>query len=109
MSGTSSSGGGGGQHFTAGNPRQQHHRAPHSSGNNEYEQPVLSERDRKELMSLANENISMDFILEMKEAFQLFDKVTLFDLKLQFFKNWPKVITYGIFRELVSRFARNVE
>jgi len=74
MSGTSSSGGGGGQHFTAGNPRQQHHRAPHSSGNNEYEQPVLSERDRKELMSLANENISMDFILEMKEAFQLFDK-----------------------------------
>ena len=77
-------------------------------------------------MSLANENISMDFILEMKEAFQLFDKVTidahcwkisnylkclvtLFDLKLQFFKNWPKVITYGIFRELVSRFARNVE
>ena len=104
MSGTSSSGGGGGQHFTAGNPRQQHHRAPHSSGNNEYEQPVLSERDRKELMSLANENISMDFILEMKEAFQLFDKVTidahcwkisnylkclvtLFDLKLQFFKN----------------------
>lgn len=36
--------------------------------------PVLSERDRKELMSLVNENISMDFILEMKEAFQLFDK-----------------------------------
>jgi Ca2+-binding EF-hand superfamily protein len=27
-------------------------------------------------MSLANENISMDFILEMKEAFQLFDKVS---------------------------------
>ena len=82
MSGTSSSGGGGGggQHFTAGNPRQQHHRAPHSSGNNEYEQPVLSERDRKELMSLANENISMDFILEMKEAFQLFDKVTQFSI-----------------------------
>ena len=39
------------------------------------DEPVLSERDRKELMSLANENISMDFILEMKEAFQLFDKV----------------------------------
>ena len=37
--------------------------------------PVLTERDRKELMSLVNENISMDFILEMKEAFQLFDKV----------------------------------
>jgi len=36
--------------------------------------PVLTERDRKELMSLVNENISMDFILEMKEAFQLFDK-----------------------------------
>ena len=69
MSGASSSGGGG-HHFTAGN-RQ--HRA--SSSGNDYEQPVLSERDRKELMSLANENISMDFILEMKEAFQLFDKV----------------------------------
>ena len=39
------------------------------------DEPVLSERDRKELMSLVNENISMDFILEMKEAFQLFDKV----------------------------------
>jgi len=26
-------------------------------------------------MNLANENISMDFILEMREAFQLFDKV----------------------------------
>jgi len=36
--------------------------------------PVLSERDRRELMNLVNENISMDFILEMKEAFQLFDK-----------------------------------
>ena len=71
MSGASSSGGGG-HHFTAGN-RQ--HRA--SSSGNDYEQPVLSERDRKELMSLANENISMDFILEMKEAFQLFDKVCM--------------------------------
>ncbi len=40
------------------------------------DEPLLSERDRKELMSLANENISMDFILEMKEAFQLFDKVS---------------------------------
>ena len=39
--------------------------------------PVLTERDRKELMSLVNENISMDFILEMKEAFQLFDKVCM--------------------------------
>ena len=39
--------------------------------------PVLTERDRKELMSLVNENISMDFILEMKEAFQLFDKVCI--------------------------------
>lgn len=38
------------------------------------DEPLLSERDRKELMSLASENISMDFILEMKEAFQLFDK-----------------------------------
>ena len=97
MSGTSSSGGGGGQHFTAGNPRQQHHRAPHSSGNNEYEQPVLSERDRKELMSLANENISMDFILEMKEAFQLFDKVK----KLHWLKISQNVafefLNFGIF------------
>ena len=40
--------------------------------------PVLSERDRKELMNLANENISMVFILEMKEAFLLFDKVKAF-------------------------------
>ena len=39
--------------------------------------PVLTERERKELMSLVNENISMDFILEMKEAFQLFDKVCI--------------------------------
>ena len=39
--------------------------------------PVLSERDRRELMNLVNENISMDFILEMKEAFQLFDKVSV--------------------------------
>lgn len=43
---------------------------------NNGDEPVLSERDRKEFMSLANENISMDFILEMKEAFQLFDKVS---------------------------------
>ena len=28
-------------------------------------------------MNLVNENISMDFILEMKEAFQLFDKVSV--------------------------------
>ena len=41
------------------------------------DEPVLTERDKKEFMSLANENISMDFILEMKEAFQLFDKVNL--------------------------------
>ncbi len=39
------------------------------------DEPLLTERDHKELMSLLNQNISMDFILEMKEAFQLFDKV----------------------------------
>lgn len=39
------------------------------------EPPLLTEQDHKELMSLLNQNISMDFILEMKEAFQLFDKV----------------------------------
>lgn len=46
----------------------------HDPGRPSDDMPVLSERDRKELMNLANENISMDFILEMKEAFQLFDK-----------------------------------
>ena len=45
----------------------------HDPGRPSDDMPVLSERDRKELMNLANENISMDFILEMKEAFQLFD------------------------------------
>ena len=39
------------------------------------DEPLLTEQDHKELMSLLNQNISMDFILEMKEAFQLFDKV----------------------------------
>ena len=48
----------------------------HDPGRPSDDMPVLSERDRKELMNLANENISMDFILEMKEAFQLFDKVS---------------------------------
>lgn len=46
-----------------------------SRGIHHGDESVLTERDRKEFMSLANENISMDFILEMKEAFQLFDKV----------------------------------
>ena len=40
-----------------------------------FEAPLLTEQDHKELLSLLNQNISMDFILEMKEAFQLFDKV----------------------------------
>ena len=35
-------------------------------------------------MNLVNENISMDFILEMKEAFQLFDKVSVIK------KNWNR-------------------
>jgi len=65
LSGCSSGGGygGGGQHSQE-----------RGRGGVGVDEPVLSERDRKELMSLANENISMDFILEMKEAFQLFDK-----------------------------------
>ena len=38
---------------------------------------VISENERKELLSLFNDkNISMDFVLEMKEAFLYFDKVT---------------------------------
>ena len=61
------------------------------------DEPVLSERDRKELMSLANENISMDFILEMKEAFQLFDKVR--KLIHEFSLKYPGIISsYYIFR-----------
>ena len=39
------------------------------------DEPILSEQEHRDLMSLLNKNISMDFILEMKEAFQLFDKV----------------------------------
>jgi len=39
------------------------------------DEPLISERDKREFMSLTRENISMDFILEMREAFQLFDKV----------------------------------
>ncbi len=72
MSGTSSSGGHHGPESFGQESRGS--KSAHLQGNDE---PVLSERDRKELMSLANENISMDFILEMKEAFQLFDKVIL--------------------------------
>ena len=38
--------------------------------------PLLSEQEKKELVALVtDQNISMDFILEMKEAFLLFDKV----------------------------------
>ena len=50
----------------------------HDPGRPSDDMPVLSERDKKELMNLANENISMVFILEMKEAFLLFDKVKAF-------------------------------
>lgn len=45
------------------------------------DEPLLTEEDRKELLSLLKQNISMDFILEMKEAFQLFDKVRQYDAK----------------------------
>lgn len=38
--------------------------------------PLLSDVEKQELVSLVRDrNISMDFILEMKEAFLLFDKV----------------------------------
>ena len=38
--------------------------------------PLLSEQEKRELVSLVNDNnIPMDFVLEMKEAFSLFDKV----------------------------------
>ena len=38
--------------------------------------PLLSENEKRELVSLVEDkNISIDFILEMKEAFLLFDKV----------------------------------
>ena len=57
------------------------------------DEPVLSERDRKEFMSLANENISMDFILEMKEAFQLFDKVIF--LFIYLFLSGPITLIIG--------------
>ena len=50
--------------------------AAHSIGAKD--EPLISERDKRELMSLTKENISMDFILEMREAFQLFDKVRQF-------------------------------
>ena len=39
--------------------------------------PLLSDHEKRELVSLVKDkNISMDFILEMKEAFLLFDKVS---------------------------------
>ena len=47
-----------------------------SGGGHSRDEPLISERDKRELMSLCQENISMDFILEMREAFQLFDKVS---------------------------------
>ena len=40
--------------------------------------PLLSEQEKRELVSLVRDrNISMDFILEMKEAFLIFDKVLI--------------------------------
>ena len=42
------------------------------------DEQILSHEERMEVMTLVQEkNISMDFILEMKEAFLLFDKVRL--------------------------------
>ena len=40
-----------------------------------HDEPILSEQEHHDLRNLLNKNISMDFILEMREAFQLFDKV----------------------------------
>ena len=40
-----------------------------------HDEPILSEQEHRDLRNLLNKNISMDFILEMREAFQLFDKV----------------------------------
>ena len=53
------------------------------------DEQILSEAERREVLALVQDNnISMDFILEMKEAFLLFDKV------LEIFKPhlivWPK-------------------
>ena len=46
------------------------------TGNTNTDIPLLSEVEKRELVSLVKDkNISMDFILEMKEAFLLFDKV----------------------------------
>lgn len=39
-----------------------------------HDEPILSEQEHRDLRNLLNKNISMDFILEMREAFQLFDK-----------------------------------
>ena len=40
------------------------------------DEQILSEAERREVLALVQDNnISMDFILEMKEAFLLFDKV----------------------------------
>ena len=40
-----------------------------------HDEPILSEQEHRDLKNLLNKDISMDFILEMREAFQLFDKV----------------------------------
>ena len=41
------------------------------------EDTIISENEKKELVSLfTDKNMPMDFILEMKEAFLYFDKVT---------------------------------
>ena len=50
--------------------------------------PLLSEQEKKELVALVTDrNISMDFILEMKEAFLLFDKVLKHQENLTEFSN----------------------
>ena len=54
-------------------------RSDNSTGEltNRNEDPILTDQEKNEVLTLVRENnISMDFILEMKEAFLLFDKVT---------------------------------
>ena len=51
--------------------------------------PLLSDHEKRELVSLVKDkNISMDFILEMKEAFLLFDKVTYLFLYIIYIFNF---------------------
>ena len=63
------------------------------------EDTVISENERKELLSLfTDKNISMDFVLEMKEAFIYFDKVTTLisniKMRISLFINEKQVLQF---------------